>query len=286
VLWGFSGFFSRAIMSYGYSPFDVTNVRLILSAVILFVIIVIFDRDCLKISRKDIPLFIFLGVMKLLSDLALFIGQGSINLSVATTLQTMSPVYVLIITVVFFKAIPTFRLVLAIILSVFGSIMVTGALTDPGNIVLYGVAASALSGVTYGIYTVGAKVGVGRGYKPTGVLFWVFLVSAIACIPFGDFASVMTAAVFDPVLMLTCIGLAVVVTLAPYWLQLLSLDFLDPNTVNIIGVLEVVVATILGFLAYGEAITASNLVGMVLVGLAVIISEERRRGPKLVSPNS
>ena len=286
VLWGFSGFFSRGIMSHGYSPYDVTTVRLVLSCLILFVILALFDRKAFRISRKDIPMFLFFGLMKLLSDLTLFIGQESINLSVSTTLQTMSPVYVIIITVLVFKAVATFRKVLAVMLSVAGSILVTGVLTDPGNIVIYGVLASATSGLTYAIYTIGAKISVTKGYTPSGALFWMFLVSAVLSLPFGNFAGVMEAACADLELMGTCIGMAVLITLAPYWLQLMSLDYLDPNTVNIIGVLEVVVASMLGFIVYGENISISNLLGMVLVCLAIILSEERRRGPKLVTDNS
>ena len=283
AMWGFSGFFSREIMGAGFSAYEVTAVRTLLAVVILFFILLIFDRGALKLHRRDIPLFVFFGFMKLLTDLTLFISQESVNLSMSATLQMMSPIYVLLITVAFFGSKATHRKILGVVLSLVGCVLVTGVIFEAGSYSTVGILAGMSSGIAYGVYTIGAKISIMRGYTPSGTLFWMFLVSAIVSLFVANPLPVLSAAATDLHMTFDCIGLAVLITLVPYWLQAISMKNLDSNTVNIIGVFEAVVAALVGFAIYGEVLTALNILGMVLVfGSIILMGEEKDRNPDTV----
>lgn len=284
VLWGFSGFFSRSIMDAGFSPYEVTAVRSVLSVLIMLLILLALDRGSLRIKRRDVLFFVFFGAMKLLTDLTLFISQGSVKLSMSTTLQMMSPVYVVLIAVILYGAKPSSRRVTGVLLSVLGAVLVTGVLFDSDDNDSIGIMAGVLSGLSYGIYTLGAKMAIIRGYTPNGTLFWMFVVPACVSVLIASPVPVFEAGLSDMNLLWAMFGLAILVTLLPYWLQARSMKNLSADTVNIIGVTEAVVAALVGFAIYGETLTVFNVIGMVLVFVAIFVMG-REKGEMKLSRN-
>jgi len=270
-LWGFSGFFSRSIMDAGYTAFEVTSVRSVLSLVFLFIILLIFRREDLRIKRRDILFFVFFGVMKLASDLFLFMSQSSADLALSTTLQMMSPVYVVIITVVLYNVSISKLKITGLVLSVIGCVLVTGVLFDSDVKSTAGIVTGMLSGLFYGIYTLGAKMSLIRGYSAASTLFWMFVVPAVASFVLANPVPLLSASTGDPELLLLVLGLTVLITLLPYWLQTYSMRNLNVDYANVIGVMEAVVAVMVGYAIYSEGLTALNIVGMILIFAAIFI---------------
>jgi len=270
-LWGFSGYFSRHIMDQGYSAFEVTAVRSVLSVLILFVLILVFRRSDLRIRKRDVWFFVFFGFMKLCSDLFLFMAQDSVTLSLSTTLQMMSPVYVVIITVTLYSAKVSRHKAAGLVMALVGCILVTGVLFDAGTFSTMGLSVAFLSGVSYGIYTLGAKMSIIRGYTAESTLFWMFLVPAGVSVLLANPIPLLSAGFADTDMFLLILGLAVLITLVPYWLQTYSMRNLSADSANIIGVLEAAVAAIVGFVVYDEGLTVLNIIGMFLIFAAIFV---------------
>ena len=270
VLWGFIGYFSRNLYAEGFSPMQVAFTRMLIGLIVLTVILVIVDRTCLHIKKKDVWLFVIFAIFKILSDLFLFKAQVLIHLSLSTVLQLTSPYWVLLFCIILFNERVTFRKMFAVCMALFGCVLVTGLLSEDIDFDALGIAFALISGFAYATYTVGNKVLMDRGYSYNTVLFYIFLLSTIVSVPFADVWDVPGKVVgWNVVFDLLCMG--VLMTLVPYYLQIYALRYISPVTVNIIGLLEVASAVIVGWIIYDESLGLLNLIGIILIPASIVL---------------
>ncbi len=270
VLWGFIGFFSRNLYDAGFSPMQVAFTRMLIGTLVLFIILMAVDRGCFRMQKKDVWVFLFFAVFKILSDLFLFKAQVLIHLSLSTVLQLTSPYWVLLFSVFLFGERITFRKVFAVCMAFLGCILVTGVLSEDINFDLLGISFAILAGVSYATYTVGTKVIMNRGYSSNTTLFFIFLISTVICVPFADVASV-PGKVTDLKVVWDLLAMGVLMTLVPYGLQIYAIKYISAVTVNIIGLIEVASAVVVGMVFYNETLGVVNLIGMVLIPASIVI---------------
>ena len=270
ILWGFIGYFSRNLYDEGFSPMQVAFTRMLIGLLVMSVFLVILDRTCFRIRKKDLWIFLLFAVFKVLSDLFLFKAQVLIHLSLSSVLQLTSPYWVLLYCVILFHERITFRKLFAICMAFFGCILVTGLLSEDVSFDTLGITFALLSGFAYATYTVGNKVLMDRGYSANTVLFYIFLISTLICVPFGNLPSIPGKIVgWNVVFDLMCTG--VLMTLVPYYLQIYALKYISPVTVNIIGLLEVACAVVVGMVFYDEGLGLMNLIGMILIPASIVL---------------
>ena len=270
ILWGFIGYFSRNLYDEGFSPMQVAFTRMLIGLLVMSVFLVVLDRTCFRIRKKDLWVFLLFAVFKVLSDLFLFKAQVLIHLSLSSVLQLTSPYWVLLYCVILFHERITFRKLFAICMAFFGCILVTGLLSEDVSFDTLGITFALLSGFAYATYTVGNKVLMDRGYSANTVLFYIFLISTLICVPFGNLPSIPGKIVgWKVVFDLMCTG--VLMTLVPYYLQIYALKYISPVTVNIIGLLEVACAVVVGMVFYDEGLGLMNLIGMILIPASIVL---------------
>ena len=270
ILWGFIGYFSRNLYDEGFSPMQVAFTRMLIGLLVMSVFLVVLDRTCFRIRKKDLWVFLLFAVFKVLSDLFLFKAQVLIHLSLSSVLQLTSPYWVLLYCVILFHERITFRKLFAICMAFFGCILVTGLLSEDVSFDTLGITFALLSGFAYATYTVGNKVLMDRGYSPNTVLFYIFLISTLICVPFGNLPSIPGKIVgWNVVFNLMCTG--VLMTLVPYYLQIYALKYISPVTVNIIGLLEVACAVVVGMVFYDEGLGLMNIIGMILIPASIVL---------------
>ncbi|MCQ2079476.1 MAG: DMT family transporter [archaeon] len=276
TLWGFIGFFSRNLYDEGFSPIQVAFMRMLIGTLVLTFFLLLTDRACLRLKRRDLWIFVFFGVFKILSDLFLFQAQVVIHLSLSTVLQLTSPYWVLVFSVFLFGERTTLKKVFAICVAFVGCILVTGVLSKDVNFDLVGVLFAIMSGISYAVYTVGTKVLMNRGYSSNTVLFFVFAISTIICIPFADTVDI-PGKVVDLEVVWNLLAMGVLMTLVPYYLQIYAVRYISPVSVNVIGLVEVVAAVIVGWIFYNESLGWLNFIGMVLIPLSIVIMNVQLR---------
>lgn len=270
ILWGFIGYFSRNLYEEGFSPMQVAFTRMLIGLLVMSVFLVVLDRTCFRIRKKDLWVFLLFAVFKVLSDLFLFKAQVLIHLSLSSVLQLTSPYWVLLYCVILFHERITFRKLFAICMAFFGCILVTGLLSEDVSFDTLGITFALLSGFAYATYTVGNKVLMDRGYSANTVLFYIFLISTLICVPFGNLPSIPGKIVgWKVVFDLMCTG--VLMTLVPYYLQIYALKYISPVTVNIIGLLEVACAVVVGMVFYDEGLGLMNIIGMILIPASIVL---------------
>ena len=110
-----------------------------------------------------------------------------------------------------------------------------------------------------------------RGAKPLSVTVYAFGFAAVTMIPFGNIPSLVGKIAADPVIALIALAQALVSCLAPYVLYTIGLKFTDASNASIMSTVELVAATVIGFVAFGEAVSLYAIVGIVLVIGSVVM---------------
>ena len=270
---GFLGVPVRFLHENGFAPLDITAVRLFVTTIALVLIALVVDRDLFKVRKKDLLFFILFGFFKLMSDVTLFRAQVTIELSLSTLLQMTAPYYVLVISLFLFKERITLMKILAMLVAFIGCIFVTGVITGGmHSLDFVGVASALISGLFFGLYTIGCKLSSDKGYKPVTTMMYMFLFASLMTIPFANDVKVVESFV-DVHLTLGVLSLGILMTLIPFFVSTWGVQKLEASKVSLISVMEVITACIVGYFLFDEEMTVLNIIGMSLVVASIVIMD-------------
>ena len=146
IMFGSVGVFVRELTGFGMSNSTILFVRALFAAVMLFVFLLIYNKDLLKIKMKDFPLFLGTGVLGMMGlNLCYNNAINSLSLSLSAVLLSSAPVFVVIIAAILFKEKVTRRKIICISMVIVGCIFASGLLEAQT-----GLAVSA-KGIMFGI---------------------------------------------------------------------------------------------------------------------------------------
>ena len=273
IFWGTEGSFVRILTSYGMNNITILGTRLGLAVIILFFVILITNKDKMKINPRDILLFILIGG---LGSVALnFCYNEAINrmtLSLAAVLLDLCPVYMIIIAFFAFHEKITGRKVLCLLLSLAGVILLSGLGTSKPVWTKLGLLFGILSGIFYASYGLLSKVATNKGYTSMTLNFYSLLFGAIICAPFTDWKG--TGAIISTIgvkAVIVMIFNSLCASLLPYLLFAAALQYMDVGKAGILELTEPAAAMLLGFLFFHEKPTILMLLGMVIIIGALVI---------------
>lgn len=270
---GFLGVPVRFLHDNGFAPLDITAVRLFVTTIALVIVALVVDRGLFKVRKRDLLFFILFGFFKLMSDVTLFRAQVTIDLSLSTLLQMTAPYYVLVISLFLFRERITLMKILAMLVAFIGCIFVTGVITGSmHSLDFVGVASALISGLFFGLYTIGCKLGSDKGYKPVTTMMYTFLFASLMTIPFANDVKVVESFV-DVHLILGVLSLGILMTLIPFFVSTWGVQKLEASKVSLISVMEVITACIVGYFLFDEEMTVLNIIGMSLVVASIVIMD-------------
>ena len=153
ALWGTMGIFVRRFNSFGFDAMQVASLRLTAGAVIFIIALALRGGRGFRIAARDIPLFLGLGLGSVLFfTVCYFKSIEMMPLSIAAILLYTSPIWVTLMSVLFFKERLTLRRIAALILAFGGCVLVSG-LGGEGLTPL-GLLIGLCSGIGYGLYSI------------------------------------------------------------------------------------------------------------------------------------
>ena len=270
---GFLGVPVRFLHDNGFAPLDITAVRLFVTTIALVIVALVVDRGLFKVRKRDLLFFILFGFFKLMSDVTLFRAQLTIDLSLSTLLQMTAPYYVLVISLFLFRERITLMKILAMLVAFIGCIFVTGVITGGmHSLDFVGVASALISGLFFGLYTIGCKLSSDKGYKPVTTMMYTFLFASLMTIPFANDVKVVESFV-DAHLILGVLSLGILMTLIPFFVSTWGVQKLEASKVSLISVMEVITACIVGYFLFDEEMTVLNIIGMSLVVASIVIMD-------------
>ncbi|MBQ6427940.1 MAG: EamA family transporter, partial [Oscillospiraceae bacterium] len=162
--WGSMGIFVRRLADYGFSSIQIVAIRVTLAALIFCMLLLIKDPSGFRISVKDFPLFLGLGFGSILFfTVCYFTAITMMPLSTAAILLYTSPIWIMLMSVLFFHEKLTGRKLLALVLAFAGCVLVSGISGE--GMTLTGLLVGLGSGIGYGLYSILGTVAL-RRYSP------------------------------------------------------------------------------------------------------------------------
>ena len=175
--WGSMGIFVRRLDTYGFSSIQIVSIRVTMAALIFALVLFVKDRKGFTISLRDIPLFLGLGFGSILFfTVCYFYAITMMSLSTAAILLYTSPIWIMLMSILFFHEKLDRRKLIALALAFAGCVLVSGisggGVTPTGLLVVLG------SGIGYGLYSILGKIALCK-YSPYTVTTYTFVFAAI-----------------------------------------------------------------------------------------------------------
>ncbi len=281
VFWGSMGFFVRKLSSYGFSSVQIVTIRVTLAALLFSALLLIRNRPGFRISLRDLPLFLGLGFGSILFfTVCYFTAITMMPLSAAAILLYTSPIWIMLMSVLFLHEKLNSKKILALALAFAGCVLVSGISGD--GIPLTGLLVGLGSGVGYGLYSILGTVAL-RRYSPYTVTAYTFLFAGagswLLCSP-ADMIRKFTAAPDLFSLLLLCGLTALVTAFVPFLCYTLGLRTVEASRAGILATIEPMVAAVIGILVFSEPLTVLSGLGICLIIAAVVLLNRKSKNKK------
>ncbi len=272
TLLGCTGLVTKPMMDAGITPLEISSMRMVVAAVSIFIFILIFKRDKLFIRRDDLLIFVLIGIMRLISNTMLFQTQDETSISLGVVLQMTAPCFVVILSYFIFKQKITTKKIGVIIAIFIGCCLAVGVINDINSLNMMGIITGLCSGFTLALFIMSSKIAVDRKYSPETIVLYCFAIAAIVSLPILDFDNIVNVTSSNPDFIWYTLILGIVMTAVAYLLNFQGLKGLEATTVSILGVIEAIVATLIGWFVFGEELLPTNIIGIAVIIIAICVA--------------
>lgn len=276
VLWGCLGIFVRRLNEQGLFAMEIVSLRAIVTCIFMGISLAIYNQKLFFIRLRDIWCFIGTGICSIVFfNFCYFKAISMTSLSVAAVLLYTAPAIVMALSFFLFKEQFSKRKIISFVLTFIGCVLVTGVLTDSGNITVFGVLIGLGAGLGYALYSIFSRYAIEKGYHTLTITFYTFFIATLGTLFLVDVPQIYAVATESMGTFCLCLALGTLCTVLPYLTYTVGLQFVDNSKASIIASVEPVTATLLGILLFGEKITSLGVLGMVLVLLALLICNRK-----------
>jgi drug/metabolite transporter (DMT)-like permease len=287
TLWGTLGIAYELVgREVDVDSLTIVTIRAVGATAILVIWWGIRDRTVFRVTRRDLPVFVLMGLISVaVFYIVLIYTFVYTSVAVGTLLLYMAPAFVTVGAAMFLDERLTVSKLLALAISFIGCGLVV-EITNPdvvsGNIkgILFGLG----SAVCYGSYSLLAKPVLARYRAPT--------VQTVHMI-FGTVALLIVKLIVSPgswppiwQTVLLSVFLGTLISIVPVALYTYGLNALPSSEASILATWEPVVAVLLAALVLGERLGAVQTIGACCVVCAVILlgRASATRRPAVVTP--
>ncbi len=271
ILWGTSCVFVDILAPYGFSSLQMTAMRFTVAFLGLFIYCAILKREALRVNPKDILIFAVCGIMLFATATCYYEAMQLTSVSVAVVLMYISPVPIMLLSVLFFKERFTLIKGIAVGVMLVGCVLVAGIIGDfkPNPL---GIAMGLLSAAAYTVYNIFNKMAAKRGVNPYSTSLYTFMFSAIAAIALSQPQEMPSLIGKNPAAILPAlIALGAVTCLLPFLFYTISLKYISVGVASSLSIIEPMTGVILGVFVYSDTLSFPNIVGIVLIVGAVFL---------------
>lgn len=273
MLYGSLGYFGVLILQQEHTTVSAMLFWRFFAASLIFLVLLLPSLRVLQFSFKEAFYAFSGGALFYVGSAAFyFMAAKYIGIGLSMVLFFTYPVMVSVLNWLFHKHTATLYDYISFLFIIIGSLL----LVDVANITfdIYGIGLSLLGALSYALYIVFSK----KQIKSLTPLFSSFLVSAGSTALFfllaqweGSFFISVSSITW-----LNILGIGVISTALPMLLLLLALKYVGSTKASIVSVLEPVISVFVGILAFGEAITFLQGIGVIaILSGALIIQFDR-----------
>ncbi len=269
VLWAFTGFVFQQLAQLGFTRMGAVGIRMFLACIGMFVVCLVRYKTFPKLCFRSLLFCFGAGVFGFaMFNFFYFETITLTSLSMAAAFLYTSPAFVILLSRIFYKEVFTKPKLLALLATLLGSILITGAMSAQGSLSWAGLAMGLLTGFGYALYNLFSKAPLAT-HSPEVVTFYTLLFATVASFllepPMQSFTLLNTAYAWGLAL---CLGL--LCCMLPSLLFSKGLSQIPPGRASILVASELVVATWLGILQ-GDSFGIAQILGFVLLLSAIVM---------------
>lgn len=262
-LWGSFSAITKVFFNNAYfDPVQITQLRAFSSGAALFLIILVVNRKALKTDIKSFGIYLLLGFTILHVQLSLYVAISLTDVSIASFLQYLAPAMIFAYSVTFHHESIKFREILILSLAITGMIFLIVS-SIQHDLSMLGVITGLWTAVALSIYTIYSK-GVVKKHNPwTALAYGLLSISLLSFLVSPPSPEIFDGFPYNIPLFLLYISFFTMII--PYGLWLLGLRFVKPHQASITSTLEPVSALLLSGFLLLESLTATKLIGCLLI---------------------
>lgn len=270
ALWGGIGLFVKILSEAGVTSLQITALRSGFSMLCLGFFLLLTQRKAFHIQWRDFYYFIGTGIFSLsFFNYCYFNAIALSSISVAVTLLYTAPIFVMMMSSLFWGEKFTFNKLLALIMTVCGCILVTEIIHQQGAVSLEAILFGLGAGFAYSLYSIFGKFALQK-YQPMTVIFYTFLFATIGTLFITDIPALVEE-LSQTRILLGAVGIAVFCTVLPYLFYTYGLKGIEPGRASILATIEPLVAAAIGIFVFNENAEWSKLMGMALIFSSIIL---------------
>lgn len=278
AFWGISFVWIKIIYEF-YHPFTVLVFRLFISAALLFILAIKFEKNAPKLEKKDLPLFMLLAFCE---PFLYFVGESLgllyVSSTVASLIVATIPVFMVFASFLFLSEKIRARGIVGILFSIAGIIAL---ILDknlefkyhPRGVILMFLAVIA----AIGFNIIGSKLV--KKYKPITLIKYQNLFGAIYFIPLfliwgkNDIFTVTP----DFSIILNLVNLAVFSSSLSFLFYMMAVEKLGVNRANIFTYLIPLFTAFFAYILVKEPFDLSKIAGLILIVTGIAVSQTNRK---------
>lgn len=276
IFWAVSGSSGKFLFGRGVTLYHLVQMRLTLSVVLVFFLLLFRAPGLLRISRRDIFYFAVLGMLGMgMVQFTYFFTISKIQVAVAILLEYLAPTFIALYSVFFVREKLTRVTLIAIVLSTAGCYMAVGAYNF--NLLAMnwqGILSGIGSGIAFALYAVLSEKGM-RRYSPWTVLFYALLFATllwnVVVPPLQAFGRSYSPVEWGWILYIVVLG-----TVVPYALYSEGISLIRSTRASVTATLEPITAAFISYWFLGESLQPPQILGGLLVIASVVFLQIRR----------
>lgn len=273
-MFGSSGIFVRTLTQNGIDSTTLLFLRFSIAIIPLLIAILLTDRKLLKINLSDIPMILICALCIVGLNLCYNESMNTVPLSLAATLLSTAPIFVLIFAYVLFREEITRTKLTCIFLAITGCVLMTGLFESGSvNYPLFGVFSGIGAALFWAVYLMSSKKAIENGNHTFTILLYSIIFISIGMLPFTNFGQISDFVSIDPILAIIFLIIHSTFSFAlPYIFSTLSLNYIDSGVSSILlSGSEPLAALIFGFLIYHELPTLLMFCGFIITIVAMTL---------------
>ena len=267
--YGTNPIFAIPLYREGISVTSVLFMRYAMAVAIMFFATMIKSPKAFVIKPKYVGLLAFMGILMVLSSIALFESYKYLSAGIASTLLFFYPVMVAVIMAIFYKERLT-KKSWACLITAFLGVVILSKNDDGGFISLLGLTLVMLSSLSYAIYLVYINRGPMKKINTSTITFYVILGGFLVMIPYCLLDGGLMLPKTTPA-WINAIGLGFFPTVISLIFTSRAIALIGSTETAIFGALEPLTAVVLGILILGETLTITPAIGMILIFVSVTV---------------
>lgn len=249
-------------------PFTVSFIRYLIAGTALFFILK--KRKPKKIEKHDYKYIFLIGfVGYTMATCAQLLGTKFSNASLASLINSMNPISIMILAAIILKEKLTVKKVVCILMSIIGVYIIIGGASE--NVQVLGILISVFAVLTWSLMSVYVRK-IAQKYDAIQITAYGIIIAAFCTFPLSVTELALSSVQFDWTIVLWLLYMGIVCTALAHVLWNKSLSVLEASTCSSFYPLQPMVAVLLGWIFLGEKMNFNFIIGAVLIIAGVLIS--------------